>query len=606
MKRQKEKIGFSQTCRILGKALKVSLKTRNALSLAVGALGFAMAFVPALISMILGHFTDQIQALANGRKDVSPVLTTFAVLAGLFLTQAVFSFLQNYARQADTVRTNKFIRESALKCACDVKYKYIENYGHFKEKIAFAGTYAGTRVAMSIQAMVSWFQDILTFLSVFYLLLGVNPWIVVILLATCAPSVILSYLQKDEDYRYNAKYMKEGAMVIQYFWYCVSPYSMEEVRHWGILNYFRKLWKGTADIYIGKKNKMTRKHVLYNSIADILRNAVYIGVLLIAAQGIYRDPSVGLGVFMLVFSSAGQLQDVTARLLVNAAQFHSDIYYMKDFFDLEELERDPADPDVPALDDSSVTFEHVDFTYPNSSERVLKNISVTIRRGEKIAIVGENGSGKSTFVSLLCGMYEPQNGVIRIGGRDIRRNLPAVRNSISAVFQDFGRYEATLRENITVSDRQKAAPDGELWQLVKRTNAADVIEKQPGKFDEEIGLFSKAGNNLSGGQWQKIAITRAAYRDKARIMVLDEPTAALDPVAEAQLYRDFAALTGDKTTLLISHRLGITSIVDRILVFKNGEIIEDGSHRELIRENGYYAKMYRAQAQWYDDPAGLN
>jgi ABC-type multidrug transport system fused ATPase/permease subunit len=174
---------------------------------------------------------------------------------------------------------------------------------------------------------------------------------------------------------------------------------------------------------------------------------------------------------------------------------------------------------------------------------------------------------------------------------------------MSVVFQDFGKYEASIRENITVSDSSKAATDEQLKELAERTGAYDFIKDQKHGFDEIVGSFSEEGNNLSGGQWQKVAITRAAFRDNARIMVLDEPTAALDPIAEADLYRNFADLTGDRTTILISHRLGITRIVDRILVFDDGRIVEDGTHTELMDHDGVYAKMYRAQAQWYSNPA---
>jgi ABC-type multidrug transport system fused ATPase/permease subunit len=336
-------------------------------------------------------------------------------------------------------------------------------------------------------------QNLITFVSVFYILVEVNLWIVLAILITCIPSVVLSYLQKGEDYRYNTRNMKAGSMVVQYFWYCVSPFSMEEVRHYGILEYFKHLWISNADNYVGMKNAMTKKHVLHNAITDVLRDAVYIVALLLVAYEIYQNPAIGLGTFTLVYSSAGQLQDVTSKLFVSAAMFYSDINYMKDFFDLEKLERDQVDLTVSPIQNATIEFKNVDFSYPNTSERTLKNINVTIRQGEKIAIVGENGSGKSTFVSLLCGMYEPDSGEINIGGRSIQEQLPAVRNSISAVFQDFGRYEASLRENITVSDKQKNAPDEDLWALVNKTNASDVIEIQPNKFDEQIGLFSKTG-----------------------------------------------------------------------------------------------------------------
>jgi ATP-binding cassette subfamily B protein len=420
-------------------------------------------------------------------------------------------------------------------------------------------------------------------------------------MAACIPAVILSTIQKDEDYRRNVKWMKEGSMVLHYSYLASSDMAINEIRFLGLFNYIKNNWRNLANTYISIKNKMTRKHVLYNSIADILRNCIYIAVLLIAAYEIYEHPSIGLGTFMLVFTLSSQLQDVTAQLLINAAQFFSDIKYMRDFFEIEKLESEKTDTDAKPVEKADIEFCNVGFSYPNTNLQVLKKINVRIKQGEKIAIVGENGSGKTTFTSLLCGMYEPDEGQIKINGIDIKKDLTALRRSMSVVFQDFARYEATIRENITVSDKNKLVNDDELYKLTKKAGSFEIVNSQPDKLDEIVGTFSQHGNNLSGGQWQKIAITRALYRDNAKILVLDEPTSALDPIAEAALYRDFAALTGDKTTILISHRLGITSVVDRILVFDNGSIVEDGSHKELISLNGLYAKMYQAQAQWYID-----
>ena len=200
-------------------------------------------------------------------------------------------------------------------------------------------------------------------------------------------------------------------------------------------------------------------------------------------------------------------------------------------------------------------------------------------------------------------MYEPDSGCVFVGGHDVSENPTAARRTISAVFQNFGKYDATLRHNITVSDpdRKEADEDAELWKLCDLTGFSECVRAQKDGFDEEIGDFAQRGNDLSGGQWQKLALTRALWRNKARIMVLDEPTAALDPIAEADIYKNFAAITGGRTTLMVSHRLGITSIVDRILVFRDGEIVEDGSHAELLRKGGYYAEMYYAQAKWYTE-----
>ena len=569
------------------------------MSLIISFLGFFIAFVPMLISISLEKFTNDVQGIYGNTVSISSSLYSLSVLILFYFINVVYNFFQSYSLGYDSVRTNKFIRETIFNYLCDVKYKYIENYDKFKERIAFADSYSGYRVANSIQTIIIWIQNLITFLSLFFVMFSINPWIVFILLLTCIPSIFLSYAQKDEQYKYNTKWVKEGALVIHYFFICVGEQSMDEVRHYKLYDYLKYRWRQISKTYISVKNKMTKKHVLYNSLADILRNIVYIGVLLLVANKIYNNPTMGLGVFMLIFTMSGQLQNVTSRLFINAAQFMDDVSYIYDFFDLENLEKEPQNNNEP-LKTINIEFNDVSFTYPNSNNKVLDNINLQIAQGEKIAIVGENGSGKTTFINLLCGLYAPQKGNIYINSRNINDVIPEFRKSLSVVFQDFGRYDMTIKENIAISDIEKEATDDSIMELVEKTNIKEIIINQPNKLNEQIGLFSETGNNLSGGQWQKLAITRALFKNNAKLMILDEPTAALDPIAETEIYKNFADLASNKTIILISHRLGITSIVDRILVFKDGQIIEDGNHKQLMENNSYYSIMYKAQAQWYE------
>lgn len=228
----------------------------------------------------------------------------------------------------------------------------------------------------------------------------------------------------------------------------------------------------------------------------------------------------------------------------------TNISYMKDFFYLDTLPKDETECSDAQVGHGDIEFTNVKFHYPNSERVIFEHLNVTIKEGEKVAILGENGSGKSTFISLLCGMFEPEEGSIQINHLEVKEHTTKVRNSISAVLQDFGRYNDTLRNNINVSDISKASSDEEIMDLARKLNVSEVIEREKHGLGEQIGAFSAESNDLSGGQWQKIAILRAAYKDKASIMILDEPTSALDPLAEAQLYRDFSKLTKDRTTIL--------------------------------------------------------
>jgi ABC-type multidrug transport system fused ATPase/permease subunit len=597
----KEKLSFAEARRIFVKALKVSVKTRSVASIVVNLLGFPMAFLPMLVSVWVRNFSNEIQsAYGKGEALISSVLGVFAILAALYVVQLLWNTLRDYFTRLDELGAMSFMKERILRCTCEVQYKYIENFDDFKERIRFVDTDAGKRVAASMTGLIAWVQNIITFVSIIAVLWSVDIWIVVILVGACIPAVVFAYFQKDEEYISKTKFgVYEYLMAIAYFFEATWPNSINEIRFFGIYPWLKQKNIDMFKRYIKRKNAMTRKHVLYNSLADLFRSCVYLFILLITARHIFDNPAIGIGAFMLVFTMAGQLQTVTAQIFIAMAQFVSDAAYMKDFFYIDELDYEKREANATPRDKYAIDFNDVSFTYPNTEREVLHNLNVHIKEGEKVAIVGENGSGKSTFVALLCALFEPNDGKITMGGEDIHMHLSKTRKTLSAVFQDFARYEASIRENITVSDN-RSTTDTELQSLTQSTGAWEFIEPQPNGVDEVVGSFSATGNNLSGGQWQKIALTRCAYRDTAKVMILDEPTAALDPLAEADLYRNFANLTGDRTTILISHRLGITQLVDRILVFDDGRIVEDGTHSELLQRNGLYAKMYQAQALWYE------
>lgn len=600
--------------RILGKSMGLFLRIKGPLSLAAGILGLPMAVLPLFLARQLQRLTDRLFLLMPGQGGaVEPVLSALLFLGALFVLQLLWQLADGCVQVRDQHRTREYIRETVLKHVCTVHYSYLENRDDFHSKIAFADAYACTEMAMSIQGMFNTLYQFITFGAVGFALWAVHPAFVVILVLTGIPAGILSFLQADESFRHRTKWTEEGHMAIHLFHLCASSdHGIQEVRHYELFDYLKARWRAVADSYLHKKNKLVAKHLKANITADFLRSGVYLFLLFVTARMIYQNPALGLGTFTLVYTLSDRLQRAIASILTEVMQFSACLSYMQEFFSLENLERDEEEDFGPEQSpaqgctveeqmagEPDIVFDHVSFSYPGTEKEVLKDLSLTIRAGEKIAIVGDNGSGKSTFISLLTGIFSPDSGSVTIGGLSMEEHKHSLRRRISVIFQDFARYEASLRENITVSDPGRGLSDEQILALARRIQAEDVILEQPEGLDGMLGHLSEKGNNLSGGQWQKIALLRAVYRSSADIMILDEPTAALDPIAEAQLYRNFSQLTGQRTALLISHRLGITGLVDRILVFREGRIVEDGSHGELMAKRGHYYAMYQAQAKWY-------
>ncbi len=603
MKRKKDGLSVGDRIHIVKKALGLSICVKGWDSILVNVLGWFAAFLPVISARYLEQLTNQLYLLVSGNapgKMEREIIFLFTMLIVLFVVQALFDCLSQHMLRMDTTKTERFVARTIMECKCNVKFHYIENNDGFRQKLSFVEEYAGEYTARSMQDLILNVQRVIAIASVSAELFRVSGIIVAVIFLTCIPAAILSYLQSDATYRFRTKWMLEGDSAIMQYLACVRPEAMKDIRHFKAYPYLKQEWKKTAEEYIEKKERLTKKHVRYNMAADILRNAVYIVILILVGRQIYLHPEEGVGVFMLVLTLCGRLQNLIGSLLVSLMEFGQNISYMKDFFDLQELSMEENTGEDSGLEEITLGFDKVTFSYPGSNRKAIDNLSVTIGAGETVAIVGENGSGKSTLINLVMGFYTPQQGTITVNGAPLDDlQIGKVRKSTAAVFQDFCHYEGTIRENIEASERAGAVDSETLEKLLQEANIKELVDRQPGGLEEEIGQFSKNGNNLSGGQWQRIALARALYRRTPRRLMLEEPTAALDPLAEAELYRNFAAMTEGKTTLLISHRLGITHLVDRILVLQEGRLVEDGTHEQLMEKDGYYAKMYRAQAQWY-------
>ena len=246
-----------------------------------------------------------------------------------------------------------------------------------------------------------------------------------------------------------------------------------------------------------------------------------------------------------------------------------------------------------------ITFEDVHFSYPGSERAALQGLSLRVAPGEAVAIVGENGSGKTTLVKLLCRLYDPDSGSVRMDGVDVRElDLTELRREVSVIFQDYVHYDLPARENIWVGHSLLPPDDAGIVAAAKRSGAHEVIEKLPQNYETQLGRQFEGGEELSIGQWQKIALARAFLRP-SQLIVLDEPTSALDPKAEAEVFDKFRELVAGQAAILISHRLSTVKMADRICVMQDGRIVEDGPHDELMARGGVYADLFERQARAY-------
>ena len=305
----------------------------------------------------------------------------------------------------------------------------------------------------------------------------------------------------------------------------------------------------------------------------------------------------------MVFAALQRGLNATQQMLQALAGLYEDSLFMahlRSFLSLEPRIVDPAEPvPVPVPLAHGLVCEGVSFGYPQREEDALRDINLELRAGEVTALVGENGAGKSTLVKLVCRLYDPQEGTISWDGQDLRRlSVDELRQQVTVVFQDFAQFPATVRQNITYGDVTGTPEKTRLAEAVRAAGAESVIDALPAGLDTPLGKWFEGGHELSVGEWQKIALVRAFYRD-AQLIVLDEPTSGLDALAEVELFAAFRHLIAGRTALLISHRFSSVRMADRIYVLAEGRVVECGSHEELIREGGLYARMFNAQARMY-------
>lgn len=381
--------------------------------------------------------------------------------------------------------------------------------------------------------------------------------------------------------------------------YLRSRNFTKELKSYGNYDYL-------IDTYTKRLNERNRdyEHYYFKNLRQILLsgNITKAGeiVNLIIILVLFATGKITVGLFIalskLVFMEIyGYLGSIADFFKWSGYHINSFEYYDK-FFQLSD---DPAGTETDLPSSFDIEFRDVWFKYPGTDRYVLKGLNLKIEEGEKASIVGENGEGKSTMIKLLLGLFTPDKGEILIGEKNLNDYPLSLRTKIfGPVFQDFPRYSITIGENIGIGDIDEVDNVAKIKEAAEKAEVAEFAEKYPDSYNTLLGRDFEGGVDLSGGQWQRIAIARALMGDKP-VLLLDEPTSQLDPIAEAELYREFATMVKDRTAILVTHRLGSTMITDRIFVINDGQVAEMGTHSELMQKGGIYAEMFNAQKQWY-------
>jgi ATP-binding cassette subfamily B protein len=536
-----------------------------------------------------------------------------AVFTGVSMLRAALSALYNITDARFRDRATMQIQAEVHQKAVSVPLERMEQAEYY-DQLQRAKGVAGTDLFGVLQNVIAFLRLLFEFIGLFIVTWLAHPIIGALLVGLFSLSFAVRLESDIVVRRLNRDLTQSGRQSDYLREALTKPETVKEMRIFGSMDHLIDKWSGimrdSLALRMGARRREIKRGIFVSSVQIIgLIGAVAWMVLQMKSGGFTA------GTFVIVFLAMRQAYSISSRMAHPIGKIYiqsSKVYDLVEFLrENQESGKGEADSTVDQSDkefiqgayqslkeNGRIVFDNVNYRYANAVEPALSNICLTLNPGETIALVGENGAGKSTLVRLLLGLYSPTAGRITWDGADYKHLDPELlRRSISAVFQDFVRYETTLRDNIGFGLPDHIRDDTAIRRALQASGAA-YLEGLSGGLDANIGLLSAGGRELSGGQWQRLAIARAAMRD-TQLLVLDEPTAALDPQHETELYHSFREMAEGKTVLFVSHRLGWARFANRIVVLKDGQIIEEGSHERLMAANGAYAAMFQAQAQWY-------
>ena len=471
----------------------------------------------------------------------------------------------------------------------------------FYDKLERARRQASNRILLMSQSL-NQIQDLMTVVILSLALIAFNPWLLMLLAVALIPAFLGETHFTGQSYSLMYGWTEERRELDYLRYAGASDETAKEVKIFGLADFLKDRYRKLAWDYYSANRSLTLRRAAWGGGLSLLGSiGYYTAFAVIIFQTVHGQLS--LGDLTFLSGSFLRMRTLMESVLNRFSSIAESALHLRDLFDFFSLQPDIRSKSgalpFPKPVREGFVFENVSFHYPNSDQSVLRNVSFRLGPQEKLALVGENGAGKTTLVKLLTRLHDPSEGRILLDGRDLRDyDLKELRHAVGVIFQDFVRYHLTASENIAVG-RIEAMDDHErIAESARRSLADRVIERLPEGYEQRIGRWFRKGTNLSGGEWQKIALARAYMRD-AELLILDEPTAALDARAEHQIFNRFVELTEGKCAVLISHRFSTVRMADRILVLHEGTLLEDGPHEELLKQGGQYAELFSLQASGY-------
>ena len=545
------------------------------------------------------HVADDLrQALAGGALD--RLLWLVALEFGLAVLSDV---LGRAVSLIDSLLSEEFSNETSLRLMAHAATLDLEDFedSELQDRLDRARRQAAGRTSL-IGQLFGQAQDVVTVASFAAGLIVYAPWLIALLAIALVPAFIGEAHFNAQSYSLNYTRTPERRELDYIRQTGASAETAKEVKIFGLNGFLIERYRALATSFFRENRRIAMRRASWGSVLSAVGTiAYYVAYAYIVWRTLHGDFSIGDLTFLA--GSFRRLRTLLENLLMGFSQVAGQALYLDDLFSFFEIEPEIVPPPNPRPFPVPIVhgfrFENVGFRYPGAERWAVRGLTFALAAGETLALVGENGAGKTTLVKLLARLYDPDEGRILLDGHDLREyDLAAIRANIGVIFQDFVRYHFTAADNIAVGRIEARDDRARIVAAAERSLADDVIRRLPRGYDQIIGKRFRGGVELSGGEWQKIAIARAYMRD-AQLLILDEPTAALDARAEFEVFRRFKDLSHGRTAVLISHRFSSVRMADRIVVLSDGAVEATGTHDELLAQGGRYAELFELQAAGY-------